>query len=129
MAYCISEVRHREFPNADAVSAALKPLGLTLDELISAFRGYICPIAQSAARNYQGELTGDLKAWLEKAFRREGLRPTHDRQFLTYSRSMNDHADFGLLHEASGRRVMLAMEFGPAFESDLVRFQVAANEG
>lgn len=129
MAYCISEVRHREFPGADAVSAAINPLGLTREELIAAFQGYICPIAHAAGRNYHGELTEDIKAYLEKALRREGLRPTRDRRFLAYSTALREHADFGLVHEGSDHRVLLTMEFGPTFESDLVRFQIAANEG
>jgi hypothetical protein len=129
MAYCISEVRHREFPGADAVSAAINPLGLTREELIAAFQGYICPIAHAPGRSYHGELTEDIKTYLERALRREGLRPTRDRRFLAYSPALHEHADFGLVHEASNHRVLLTMEFGPAFESDLVRFQIAANEG
>lgn len=129
MPYCISEVRHREFPSATAVSAALAPLGLSLDEVIAAFRGYICPIAPSTGRGYQADLADHIKGYLEQSLARDGLRPTRNRQFLSYSRALNEHADFGLIHERSNRIVFFEVEFRPNFERDLVKFQIGAGEG
>jgi len=129
MPYCISEVRHREFPDAGAVSGTLASLGVSLDEVLAAFRGYICPIAPTAGRGYQTDLTEDLKGYLEKTLQRDGLRPTRARHELTYSRTLNEHAEFGLVHESSNRRVFVEVEFRPNFEKDLIRFQIGASEG
>lgn len=129
MAYCISEVRHREFPKADSVSNAVSMLGLSLDELISAFRGYICPLSPSAGRGFQSDLAEDLKTYLENSLRRDGLRPTRERQYLSYSRALNEHAEFGLVHERSNRTVFFEIEFQPNYERDLIHFQIAAAEG
>lgn len=129
MPYCISEVRHREFPSANAVSAALAPLGLSLDDVIAAFRGYICPIAPSTGRGYQADLADHIKGYLEQSLARDGLRPTRNKQFLSYSSALNEHADFGLIHERSNRTVFFEVEFRPNFERDLIKFQIAAREG
>lgn len=129
MPYCISEVRHREFPDAGAVSAALAPLGLSLDELIHAFRGYICPLTPTAGRGFQTELAEDLKGYLEKSLPRDGLRATRKRHDLAYSRSLNEHADFGLVHESSNRHVFFEVEFHANYERDLLKFQIGAGEG
>lgn len=74
MAYCTSEVRRREFPDAGAVAAAIAPLGLSLDELLAAFRGYICPITPTTGRGFQVDLAEDLTAYLGKTLPRDGLR-------------------------------------------------------
>jgi hypothetical protein len=129
MPYCISEVRHRAFPDANAVSAALSSLGLSLDELVGAFRGYICPLSPTAGRDFQHDLVEDLKGFLEKSLGHDGLHPARNRSDLTYSRSLSEHADFGLVHEKSNRRVYFQLEFKPNYERDLVRFQIGANEG
>lgn len=129
MPYCISEVRHREYPSAQAVDAALNPLGLTLDEVIGAFRGYICPIAPTAGRGYQADLADDIKGYLERSLPRDGLRATRNRQFLSYSRALSEHADLGLVHERTNRIVFFEVEFRPNFEKDLVKFQIGAGEG
>lgn len=129
MPYCISEVRHREFPHAGAVSSALASLGVSLDEVLAAFRGYICPISPTVGRGYPTDLAKDLEGYLEKALQREGLRPTRARHELTYSRTLNEHAEFGLVHESSNRRVFVEVEFRPNFERDLVNFQIGASEG
>lgn len=129
MPYCISEVRHREFPDAGAVSSTLASLGLSLDEVVAAFRGYICPIAPTTGRGYQTDLAEDLKGYLEKTLRRDGLHPTRARHELAYSRTLNEHAEFGLVHDGSSRRVFVEIEFRPNFEKDLIRFQIGASEG
>lgn len=129
MAYCISEVRHREFPNAGAVAAAIAPLGLSLDELLAAFRGYICPITPTTGRGFQVDLAEDLKEYLGKTLPREGFHATRLQHDLAYSRTLTDHAEFGLVHEGSNRRVFFEIEFRPNFERDLIRFQIAAGEG
>lgn len=129
MPYCISEVRHREFPAPNAVATALAPLGISLDELINAFRGYICPIAPSTGRGYDADLAEDLKGYLAKTLQREGLRPTSNRLHLAYSRSLNDHADYGIIHERSNRTVFIEMGFRHNYERDLLRFQIGASEG
>jgi hypothetical protein len=129
MPYCISEVRHREFPSPQAVDAALTPLGLRLDDVISAFRGYICPITPTSGRGYQADLADDIKGYLEKSLPRDGLRATRSKQFLAYSRALNEHADFGLVHDRTNRIVFFEVEFRPNFEKDLVKFQIAAGEG
>jgi hypothetical protein len=129
MAYCISEVRHKEFPDAGAVAGALKTLGLSLDEVLAAFRGYICPLTPTAGRGYRTDLAEDLKGYLEKTLHRDGLRPTRARHDLAYSRTLDEHAEFGLVHESSNRRVFFEMEFRPSLEKDLIRFQVGASEG
>ena len=76
MSYCISEVRHREFPSASAVGTALAHLGVSLEELVNAFRGYICPLSQTTGKGYESDLAEDLKGYLAKALQRDGLRPT-----------------------------------------------------
>jgi len=129
MPYCISEVRHREFPNADAVQASINPLGLTLDGLIDAFRGYVCPISPNAGRGFQTELAEDLKGYLERMLKRDSLRPTRNRRFLSYSRALNEHADFGLIHETSNRVIFFEVEFRPNYEKNLIKFQIGASEG
>ena len=129
MPYCISEVRHREFPAPNAVASALVPLGISLDELINAFRGYICPVNPTAGRGYDADLAEDLKGYLAKALQRDGLRPTSNRLHLSYSRSLNDHADFGIVHERSNRIVFIEMGFRHTYERDLLKFQIGASEG
>jgi hypothetical protein len=129
MPYCISEVRHREFPDARTVSAALNPLGLSPDDVLAPFRNYICPLSPTTGRGYQADLAEDLKAYLEKALLREGLRPTRNRQFLAYSRVLNDRADFGVIHERSNRTIFFEVEFRPNYERDLLKFQIGAAEG
>ena len=127
--YCISEVRHREFPSATAAASALTPLGLSLDDLVAAFRGYICPIAPAAGRGYGSDLAEDIKGYLEKTLERDGLRPTRNRQYLSYSRSLSTHADFGLMHDRSNRAVFFEIGFRPNYERDLLKFQIGASEG
>lgn len=129
MPYCISEVRHREFPAANAVAAALAPVGVTLDELVAAFRSYICPIAQTTGKGYESDLAEDLKGYLAKSLQRDGLRPTGNRLHLMYSPALNDHADFGLVHERSNRTIFVEIAFRPNYERDLLKFQVGASEG
>jgi hypothetical protein len=129
MPYCISEVRHREFPAPNAVADTLSLLGISLDELIAAFRGYICPINPTAGRGYDADLAEDLKGYLAKALQHEGIRPTSNRLHLNYSRSLNDHADFGLVHERSNRTVFIEMGFRHNYERDLLKFQIGASEG
>ena len=129
MAYCISEVRHREFPDAHVVSAALAPLGITLEEVITAFRGYICPLSQTSGKGYESDLAEDIKGYLARALQHEGLRPTSNRLHLHYSRSLPDHADFGLVHERSNRVVFVEIGFRPNYERDLLKFQIGSSEG
>lgn len=129
MPYCISEVRHREFPDASTVSAALNSLGLSLDDILVPFRGYICPLSPSTSKGYLADLAEDLKGYLEKALPRDGLRPTRNRQFLAYSRALNYHADFGLIHERSNRAIFFEVEFRLNYERDLLKFQIGATEG
>ena len=129
MAYCISEVRHREFPDAKAVSAALSPLGITLEEIIAAFRGYICPLSPTSGKGYESDLAEDIKGYLGKALQRDGLRPTNNRSLLNYSRSLPDHADFGLVHERSNRVVFIEIAFRHNYERDLLKFQIGSSEG
>jgi hypothetical protein len=129
MAYCISEVRHREFPDAKAVGAALSPLGIALDEVIAAFRGYICPLSPTSGKGYESDLAEDIKGYLAKALQRDGLRPTTDRSQLHYSRSLPDHADFGLVHERSNRVLFVEIAFRPDYERDLLKFQIGSSEG
>lgn len=127
--YCISEVRHREFPSAAAVASALTALGLSLDDVVGAFRGYICPVVPAAGRGYGFDLAEDIKGYLERALQRDGVRATRNRQFLSYSRSLGEHADFGLIHERSNRAVFFEIGFRPNYERDLLKFQIGASEG
>jgi hypothetical protein len=129
MAYCISEVRHREFPDAKVVGAALSALGITLDEVIAAFRGYICPLSPTSGKGYESDLAEDIKGYLARALQRDGLRPTSNRSHLNYSRSLPDHADFGLVHERSNRVLFVEIGFRPAYERDLLKFQIGSSEG
>jgi hypothetical protein len=129
MAYCISEVRHREFPDAKVVSAALSALGITLEEVIAAFRGYICPLSRTSGKGYESGLAEDIKGYLGRALQRDGLRPTGNRSQLNYSRSLPDHADFGLVHERSNRVLFVEIGFRPNYERDLLKFQIGASEG
>src|SRR5689334_10416971 len=129
MAYCISEVRHREFPAPNSVGAALSALGFSLDELINAFRGYICHLAPTSGKGYASDLAEDLKGYLANSLQRDGLRATSNRIHLNYSRSLNEHADFGLVHERSNRIVFVEMGFRPNYERELVKFQIGASEG
>lgn len=129
MPYCISEVRHRAFPSTTVVESALAPLGLPLDDVVAAFRGYICPIAPAVGRGYGTDLAEDLRGYLEKAFQRDGLRPTRNRRFLSYSRSLTAHADLGVIHERSNRAVFVEIGFNPDYERHLLHFQIGASEG
>lgn len=129
MAYCITEVRHREFPTAGAVATALASIGTSLEVFLTAFRTYICPISPQVGQGFQMNLADDLEAYLERTLKADGLRPTRSRYELTYSRSLNQHADFGLVHDPSQKRVLFEVEFRPNFEKDLVKFQIGANEG
>lgn len=127
MAYCISEVRHTEFPVEGAVDSVLASLGLPLDDLLAAFRSYVCPTVPRAGRGYQMELAEHLERYLEIKLSRDGLRPSRSRHELTYSPALNQHADFGLVHVSSNRRVLFEIEFRPNYEKDLVKFQVGVN--
>jgi len=129
MAYCISEVRYREFPDAKVVGAALSALGITLEEVIAAFRGYICPLSPTSGKGYESDLAEDIKGYLARALQRDGLRPTSNRSHLNYSRSLPDHADFGLVHERSNRVLFVEIGFRPAYERDLLKFQIGSSEG
>ena len=129
MAFCISEVRHREFPMGGAVSAALLPVGLSLETLVGAFRSYVCPLSPTAGRGFQEDLTKDLKAYLERVLNVDGVRSTRRVSDLTYSSSLSQHADFGLVHDATRKRVYFEFVFSPNFEENLVKFQIGANEG
>jgi hypothetical protein len=127
MSYCITEVRHKAYPDAAAVSTALAPLGISLEDINGAFTGFICTLANTA-RGFHVELANYLKAHLEQGLRREGLRPTRQVHDLAYSRSLKVHADFGLVHERTNKRVLFQVEFGTGIEKDLINFQVGANE-
>ena len=128
MSYCITEVRHREFPDPGAVSTALAPLGITLDEITGAFTGFICALA-TESRAFHVELAGHLKTHLANVLGREGLRPSRMVNDLAYSRSLPGHADFGLVHQRTNKRVLFQVEFGPSIERDLIHFQIGVNEG
>jgi hypothetical protein len=129
MPFCISEVRHRELPNAGAVSSAFASVGTNLDTVLEAFRGYICPVSPTAGRGFQEDLARDLENYLERALKGDGVRPSRNANDLAFSRALNHHAAFGLVHAASNKRVLFQVIFRPNFEEDLVRFQIAANEG
>jgi hypothetical protein len=75
------------------------------------------------------DVADHLERYLESALRRDGLRPTRSRHDLTYSPRLNQHADFGLVHDASRRRVLFEIEFRPNYEKDLIKFQIGANLG
>ena len=129
MPFCISEVRHREFPDSGAVSSALAGVGSSLDTLVGAFRGYICPISPTAGRGFQEDLARDLETYLERVLTGDGLRPTRSPGDLTYSRALGRHADFALVHDPTRKRVLFDVIFRPNFEEELVGFQIGANEG
>jgi hypothetical protein len=129
MAYCISEVRHAEFPNAGVVAVALVQLGLPLDELLATFRSYVCPVVPQTGRGYQMDVAYNLEHYLAVRLQCDGLRPTRSRYELTYSPNLKQYADFGLVHDASRRRVLFEIEFRPNYEKDLVKFQIGANRG
>ncbi len=129
MAYCIIEVRHRDFPSADAVSGALAPLGLTHDELIAAFKTYICPLSQSGEAGYGAGLAENLKEYLEQTLPRDGLRATRSEASLAYSPSLKEHADFGLIHERTNKGIFFEIAFRHRYERDLLKFQIGYNEG
>lgn len=128
MSYCITEVRHKAYPDAAAASSALTALGISLDDITGAFRGFICTLA-TTSRAFHIELANHLKSHLEQALQREGLRPTRQVHDLAYSRSLTAHADFGLVHERTNKRVLFQVEFGTGIEKDLINFQVGVNEG
>ena len=73
MPFCISEVRHREFPSAGAVSSALTSVGSSLENVLDAFRGYICPVSPTAGRGFQEDLARDLEHYLERVLKGDGL--------------------------------------------------------
>lgn len=128
MAYCIIEVRHKEFPSADAVSSALAPLGLSRDELLAAFKTYICPLTQSA-EGYGAGLAENLKEYLEQTLQRDGLRASRNEASLAYSPSLREHADFGLIHEQTNKGIFFEIAFRHRYERDLLKFQIGYNEG
>ena len=127
MSYCITEVRHKTYPDAATVAAALSPLGTSVDDIVGAFTGFICSLS-TTSRAFHVELGNYLKQHLEQALRKEGLRPTRQKHDLAYSRLLTAHADFGLVHDRTNRRVLFQVEFGNGIEKDLINFQVGANE-
>jgi hypothetical protein len=129
MAYCIIEVRHKEYPNAEVVSAALAPLGLSYDELLSAFKTYICPLSPSAEGGYGAGLAADIKDYLGKALERDGLRASRSGASLAYSRSLKEHADFALTHDRTNKGIFFEIAFRHRYERDLLKFQIGHNEG
>jgi hypothetical protein len=129
MAYCIIEVRHKEFPNAGAVSSALATLGLTFEELLSAFKTYICPLSPVAGTGYGPGLAEDIKEYLEKMLPRDGLLPSRKSPSLSYSEASNDFADFALIHERSNKAVFFEIAFRHNVERDLHKFQMGAVGG
>jgi hypothetical protein len=129
MPFCISEVRHREFPDSGSVSSALAAVGSSLETVVDAFRGYVCPITPVAGRGFQEDLAKDLEAYLERVLKGAALRGTRSPNDLAYSRALNRHADFALLHDPTRKRVLFEVVFRPNFEEELVGFQIGANEG
>jgi hypothetical protein len=128
MSYCITEVRHKAFPDVTRVTAALAPLGITPDDIIGSFTGFICSLAASSTRSFHVELANYLKSHLELVLGRDGLRPTRQVHDLAYSRTLKAHADFGLVHVPTNKRILFQVEFGTGVEKDLIHFQVGANE-
>src|SRR3974377_2003808 len=106
MAYHILEVKHRAYPSSEVVTTVLSGVGLTLENVLAAFGGYICPLPLTPGEGYQMPLAKHLEGHLEGFLRRDGLRPSTSRYDLTYSHNLNQHADFGLVHEASKKRVL-----------------------
>src|SRR5688500_2526700 len=106
MPFCIIEVRHREFPDPGAVSTALAGVVSSLATLVGAFQGYICPISPVAGRGFHEDLAKDLETYLERVLKGDGLRPTRRAIDLTYSRALNTHADFALVHDPTRKRVL-----------------------
>jgi hypothetical protein len=104
-------------------------VGLSLEQVIGAFRGYICPIPPAAGRDFQHDLAEDMKKYLEGSLGHDGLHPARNRADLMYSRALNEHAAFGLVHEGSNRRIFFETEFKANYEKDLIRFQIGASEG
>lgn len=129
MAYCIVEVRHKEFPSVDAVSAALAPLGLSHAELLSAFKTYICPLSQTAEGGYGAGLAEDIKQYLERTLPREGLRALRNGASAAYSHSLKEHADFALIHDQTNKGIFFEIAFRHRYERDLLKFQIGYNEG
>ena len=129
MPFCISEVRHREFPNSGAVASALTSVGSSLEGVLDAFRGYICPVSPTAGRGFQEDLARDIEHYLERVLKGDELRPTRILNDLTYARALTHHADFALVHDPTRKRVLFEVVFRPNFEEDLVGFQIGANEG
>ena len=129
MPYRISDVQYSEFPAEGAVESAVEKLGLSFMELIGAFRDYVCPAVPQAGRGYQMDVADHLERYLSDRLRRDGLRSTRSRYDLTYSPALNQHADFGLVHEATKKRILFEIEFRPNYEKDLIKFQIGANRG
>ena len=117
------------FPSRAFVDARLSELGITTEEMTRAFAAYRCPAALTAGQGYQMSIAADLEPYLERTLSRDGLRGTRSRYELTYSPTLNQHADFALVHAASKRRIYFEIEFRPNYEKDLVKFQIGQNAG
>lgn len=129
MAYTIVETKHQAYPDESALSAALSAINLSIQDLLDPFKCYACPLPIAVGQGYQMAVADHLETYLEGALRRDGLRPSRSRYDLTYSPHLNQHADLGLVHTSSKRRVLFEIEFRPNYEKDLVKFQIGANSG
>jgi hypothetical protein len=117
------------FPDLVSVESVFDALGLPLNELRAAFQEYSCGTTMTSGQGYQISLAADLEDHLERTLRRDGLKPSRSRSELTYSTSLNQRADFALVHEVSKRRILFEIEFRPNYEKDLVKFQIGYNSG
>jgi hypothetical protein len=129
MPYHITKIRHELFPDAVTSERAFLNLGLSSSDVLRVFERYTCPTALTPGRGYQMDIAHDLEAYLEQELRRDGLRPSRWRYELTYSSKLNQHADFGLIHLSSNRRILFEIEFRPNYEKDLIKFQIGYNSG
>ena len=79
MPYRIVEVRHTTFPNGSTTARALNAFGISQDDIVAAFERYACDTPLRVGRGYQMDLAADLERYLERALRRDDLRPSRSR--------------------------------------------------
>jgi hypothetical protein len=116
MPHRILEVKHRTYPNPEAVASALSGVELMLKNMFTPFEGYVCPLPLTPGKVCQMAVPNHLETYLEGSFRRDGLSPLRNRYDLTYSPHLNYYANFGVVHLLSKKRVAFEIEFRPNYE-------------
>jgi hypothetical protein len=126
MAFKVTEIDHRCWPNQVLVGQALGTFGLSIEQIQQSLRDFVHSQAVDPNRGFQQDLADTLKQHLgEYLGRVANLRIADSR----YSPRLNEEADLALAPNNTGPRLFIEIEFRPNVEKDLVKFQIGANTG